>query len=493
MTNKLRTSTPSLNADYLSLLDRIDLGEIKEGNYDYIPDFLIISPPRTGTSWLWANLKCHPNIFMHEKKELKYFSSFNKMMHKDINWYLKFFEAGQGLTKGEASPSYSILPSQVMEFLKSINPNLKFIFLMRDPMERAWSHAKHNYRFREANFRFFDRDVISDSQWVENFLHEWPFSQGDYLGILRRWLFVFPKENFFVGFFDSIKSEPQKLLKKIWAHLGVETNVNWSEFPFSQPQFEGIKFDIPNHLEECLRLIYKERTEELGKFVKREFETDVPNWLGKYTTNMTQESFVVEDNHKGFSIFRCNDMFYAVLKPLNNVDIAPDEVIIYSDHAKYLVRSSLDEMKKCISELDNYDDQKEYSTKSVADILFTYEEPAYKEIVYKDIYTIFAGFGGKCYAVFNYMDGWCHPGNIPLEKKKAYIAKHWCIIGDSVKDVMNEIDKHLPVVKRAYRLKRVYRLIKSPLARYLPMVLKRRLQKLKIICVSCRLSFKKEN
>ncbi len=53
------------------------------------PDFLIISPAKTGSTWLAVNLACHPQLFVAQGKEVKYFSS--RFKTHDFNWYLDQF------------------------------------------------------------------------------------------------------------------------------------------------------------------------------------------------------------------------------------------------------------------------------------------------------------------------------------------------------------------------------------------------------------------
>ena len=114
------------------------------------PDFLIISPPKTGSTWLAANLRLHPQVFVPDIKEVKYFSSFHRWL--DLGWYLDHFAPAEGRLKGEASPSYAILPVERIRLVRRLFPDVKLIFLMREPVGRAWSHARHNHRYREANF-----------------------------------------------------------------------------------------------------------------------------------------------------------------------------------------------------------------------------------------------------------------------------------------------------------------------------------------------------
>ena len=196
------------------------------------PDFLVISPAKTASTWLADNLRCHPEVFVPAIKEVKYFSYYSKWL--DLSWYLDQFSAAGGRVKGEASPSYAILPVETIRQIRSLMPNLKLVFLMREPIARSWSHAKHNFRYHEANFlgNTCEFEAVSPSLWRENFLHEWPLASGDYLGQLRRWLSVFPRQQIYVDFYESVVHDPQKLLRNLFAFLGVTRDVDLSAFPF---------------------------------------------------------------------------------------------------------------------------------------------------------------------------------------------------------------------------------------------------------------------
>jgi hypothetical protein len=112
------------------------------------PDFLIVAPPKTGSTWLAYNLVCHPQVYVPPEKEIKYFSHLCEWL--DLCWYVRQFLAGQGRIKGEATPSYALLPLQMIRQIHAHFPHLKLIFLLREPCGRAWSHARHCFRYSEA-------------------------------------------------------------------------------------------------------------------------------------------------------------------------------------------------------------------------------------------------------------------------------------------------------------------------------------------------------
>src|SRR5262249_26280496 len=160
--------------------------------------------PKTGSTWLAENLRRHPGLFVPVVKEVKYFSSLFRSV--GLGWYLEQFAAGADRLRGEASPSYALLPVGRIRLIHRLLPRLRLVLLTRDPRGRAWSHAKHNHRYCEANFTGCEAPLaaVGDEQWLANFTQDWTLASGDYLGQLRRWLSVFPREQVFVGFYESI-------------------------------------------------------------------------------------------------------------------------------------------------------------------------------------------------------------------------------------------------------------------------------------------------
>ena len=245
------------------------------------PDFLVIAPPKTGSTWLAANLRCHPQLFVPALKECKYFSSFFKWF--DLSWYLDQFSPGVDRVKGEASPSYALLPVSRIRLIRRLLPQVKLIFLMRDPVARAWSHAKHNFRYREASFTgcTADFEAVTDRQWCDNFAHDWPLANGDYLGQLRRWLSVFPREQLYVGFYESIVRQPETLLRDLFSFLGVDPEVDLSSFPVAEKILTGLTGELPRSLEQSLYQLLHNRTLQLGSFLREHFNlVPPPEWRG---------------------------------------------------------------------------------------------------------------------------------------------------------------------------------------------------------------------
>jgi len=351
------------------------------------PDFLVISPPKTGSTWLAANLRCHSAIFVPEVKELKYFSSYFKWL--DLNWYLDQFAAGAGRIKGEASPSYAILPVETIRLVRRLFPDVKLLFLMRDPVSRAWSHARHSYRYREANFAACaaDLDAIADGQWLENFGQDWPLASGDYLGQLRRWLSVFPRERIHVGFYEAIAGRPQEMLREIFAFLGVTPDVDFARFRVRERILPGLAGELSPALRRVLQGLLHDRTRELACFLREQYGLELPpEWQASFAEPSAvgggraspasamfgrefddrylaqvlaqEETFPqsprpVLAGYRGYNLVFFRGQLYALADHLGRVcldEIGDAELRAYQEDGCCFIAPSLAEVKECVDQ-----------------------------------------------------------------------------------------------------------------------------------------------
>jgi hypothetical protein len=207
------------------------------------PDFIIIGAQRSGTTWLHRVLEAHPSIWVPPIKELHYFddgASKRYFLHlkrrlamtllwrrplsrwdmtyflrrRDDRWYGKLFEPGRrrGKVTGEATPAYAVLDLRGFERIKAINPLVKLIFIMRDPVERMWSATMNNALSKKDNGRLrLDLRMNSDR-----------LRKSNYLDTIIKLDKVFTPNQIFYGFFDDIKGRPVELVTEILRFLTVE-------------------------------------------------------------------------------------------------------------------------------------------------------------------------------------------------------------------------------------------------------------------------------
>ena len=132
------------------------------------PNFIIAGFPKCGTTSLHHYLNEHPQIFMPSQKELHFFtyeilSRFNNGPKDDIvkntqiensEKYLSFYENVKNeIAIGDASPSYINYPEQFLKIKKYLD-NPKFIIVLRDPINRAYSNYLHLKREQRETLTF---------------------------------------------------------------------------------------------------------------------------------------------------------------------------------------------------------------------------------------------------------------------------------------------------------------------------------------------------
>ena len=227
------------------------------------PDFLIIGAQKSGTTWLSLNLRKHPQIHMSAIKELHYFNTIEEGIPTSLygrlfdkrNWRWRFFfklHIGYSIRNrfkfffkryrclfgrmndewyesrfrprgnqicGEATPEYAALNSETIMHIKKLMPDLKIIYLLRNPVDRAWSSAYTMFKAWKKPFDPFNEDELVS--YLEG-----PFqrSLGAYIQNLDRWMSVFPENRFYIDFFEEIALNPDKLLMSIFKFLGVDAD-----------------------------------------------------------------------------------------------------------------------------------------------------------------------------------------------------------------------------------------------------------------------------
>ena len=204
---------------------------------DAFPDFFVVGPPRTGTTWLHSQLEVHPEIFVPHPKELYFFSAIRTraahFVTDELADYLAFFAAdlpgvaakdaacreryGRGFdirARGDFSTSYAAhLDDVSIADLRLLNPELRAVLHLRDPVKRAWSHARHVLRHEGL-----DR---TDPQVVREIVtNEYVLDCSRYSVMVPFWQRHFG-DRLLITPFRRIRAEPDALLARVHAFLGV--------------------------------------------------------------------------------------------------------------------------------------------------------------------------------------------------------------------------------------------------------------------------------
>lgn len=229
------------------------------------PDFLIIGAQKAGTTWLHRNLQAHPQLWMPKEKELHYFDEklgartslrsklwgqrtmderwrrqvrrqlgrYSKFSASEVawdlryflgpwndDWYASLFAQGRGKFVGETTPDYSVLDRNRIAHVREIMPEARIIFMMRNPMERAWSQSLMDVRGRNL-------EVVTDEEFHRHFEGKRSRRFTDYLGTLENWCAFFPENQIFVGFLEDVHFYPNRLLSRLYRFLKVDPSADY--------------------------------------------------------------------------------------------------------------------------------------------------------------------------------------------------------------------------------------------------------------------------
>jgi hypothetical protein len=225
-----------------------------------LPNFFVIGAPRSGTTSLYEYLNAHPDVYMSPKKEPDFFSypalgevhpldaepgersladdaPTNDQLAADFAKYEGLFaKAGDQRRVGEASAIYLGDPLAAWHLL-SYRPDAKFIVVLRDPAERAFSHfvhAKRIYAEHSPQSAADDQSVeqeftrVIDVALAEGMPLELNSEQeiwiraGFYHAHLTRWYELFDRDRFKLFLFEDLAADPHLLMKEVFGHLDID-------------------------------------------------------------------------------------------------------------------------------------------------------------------------------------------------------------------------------------------------------------------------------
>jgi hypothetical protein len=182
-------------------------------------DIFIAGSQKTGSTWLYECFKEHPEIFVPMKDAIHFFT-INHDLGND--WYHEWYENGDNNQIWcDATPSY-IRDPEAAKRIFEYNPNAKIIFVLRNPIDRAFSHYWHMKRKGFISYSF--EDMLSYNGVGNIDLFQMWFYSSRYSYLIDPYLAIFPKEQIFFSLFDQLQEDPKTYLKSIFKFCGVENN-----------------------------------------------------------------------------------------------------------------------------------------------------------------------------------------------------------------------------------------------------------------------------
>ena len=182
------------------------------------PNFILIGSMKSGTTSLYQYLSRHPQVFLCSPKEPQFFSR-DHVYCRGIEWYRSLFaDAVPSQVCGEAStcytrwPHFGDVPARISQHL----PNVKFIYIMRHPVDRAYSHYRHLMEERHQAAEpllSFEAALDAIPEIIDTSL---------YLRQIERYLTYFSMNRFLFLTLDQLGTHPRAVLEKVQEFIGVE-------------------------------------------------------------------------------------------------------------------------------------------------------------------------------------------------------------------------------------------------------------------------------
>lgn len=171
---------------------------------------------RTKVFWSLARIRSRHGLSIAGARALVRAVSFHAPGRKDDDWYRRQFTHGVGRVKGEITPAYALLDDSVVRHATSLFPDVKLIFILRDPVSRSlsqlrlrWAESRRHHRAPPADLAAFltSRSVID---------------RNDYLRTIDTWGRYVPPERFLIGWYDDTLADPEGVMRRVTAFLGVD-------------------------------------------------------------------------------------------------------------------------------------------------------------------------------------------------------------------------------------------------------------------------------
>jgi hypothetical protein len=267
---------------------------------DAWPDFLCVGAQKGGTSWLYQQLAVHPDFWMPPIKELHYFDKLSRVKgisprqkderdacflerlknlrersYIDLERYAQLFEPKGSQVSGDISPTYSMLNEEIIQRIVAHLPELKVMFLARDPVERAWSQLSMGVR-REMIVPF---DASDPDEVIRNLLNPGVLALSYPSKIVARWKRYVRPDLFRVYFFDDLERDPAGLRRAIIQFLGSDPDKRSGRLRPDYNKDAGVKkMQLTEQVRSRIAQFFKDELQACAE----ELNGPAKNWLARY-------------------------------------------------------------------------------------------------------------------------------------------------------------------------------------------------------------------
>ena len=187
------------------------------------PNFLLIGAMRSGTTSLFAHLAAHPDVFPASEKELRFFDLYHE---RGMAWYESRFAGGEGKAAiGEASQTYMYDPDALRRMAAAL-PKARLIAILRDPVDRAYSHYWLNRARGREDLGFpeaveAEKARLRHASGSDAYFYSY-IDRGRYRAQLERVCSYYDRTSLHVLLFDDLRDAPSDAYAQVCRFLGID-------------------------------------------------------------------------------------------------------------------------------------------------------------------------------------------------------------------------------------------------------------------------------
>lgn len=182
-----------------------------------LPNAFIAGVQKSGTTTLHHLLDLHPDVFFPRAPQEIHFFDVEENFRKGIEWYEKHFRGWKGQRiVAQTSPLYFFEPA-VPARIHAVVPQARFIVILRNPVDRAYSHYWHEVKHGAETLPFeeaLDREPKRIQDGFYGRRHFSYVSRGEYATQFARFLTFFPKERFLALRFEDLVRDVDEIFRR---------------------------------------------------------------------------------------------------------------------------------------------------------------------------------------------------------------------------------------------------------------------------------------
>lgn len=206
-----------------------------------MPNFIMIGAGKSGTTSLAHYLSKHPDVFVSKPKEPRFFAYAGRTpdfrgprdsrlvcLHEQNDYERLFDETGDAKAIGEASTWY-LTSSEAPANIKRLAPEARLIAVLRNPVERAFSHWMHLMREQIEPIDDFQAACAAEpGRIAANWSPHWHYvRQSRYFEGLKRYFDLFDRRQIGVFLYEDFQADPHRVVDDICELLGVTSGLDF--------------------------------------------------------------------------------------------------------------------------------------------------------------------------------------------------------------------------------------------------------------------------